>query len=204
MSTNISDLILVYSFIKRLTTPFDETEAFKHGIIDERGKRIKSKEVKTTAEQKSYGYFDRLVFNVKKLLEKLPGGKNKLASYAAALFLIKESTSSKESPYTQEELLEHIESNMKELKGAKMKEYNELFEDAPANATGTPVAGTGDDSSVVPVAMTPKEKKKKKKILIDRDGRKTEMRKYVKAYMERRAKRETILRREEMRKRMGL
>ena len=90
MSTNVADLILVYSFIKRLTTPFDETEAFKHGIIDERGKRIKSKEVKTTAEQKSYGYFDRLVFNVKKLLEKLPGGKNRLASYAAALFLIKE------------------------------------------------------------------------------------------------------------------
>ena len=91
MATNVADLILVYSFIKRLTTPFDETEAFKHGIIDEKGKRIKSKEVKTTAEQKSYGYFDRLVFNVKKLLEKLPGGKNRLASYAAALFLIKES-----------------------------------------------------------------------------------------------------------------
>ena len=205
MATNVADLVLVYSFIKRLTTPFNETEAFKHGIIDERGKRIKSKEVKTTAEQKSYGYFDRLVFNVKKLLERLPGGKNKLASYAAALFLIKESTSSKEVPYTQEELLEHIESNMKEIKGAKMKEYNELFEDTPANATGTSVAGTGDDSSVVPVTKTDQEKKKKKKqVLIDRDGRKKEMRGYLKAYIEKRTKREQLKQRNELRKRMGL
>jgi len=30
------------------------------------------------------------VFNVKRLIEKLPGGKSRLASYAAALFLIKE------------------------------------------------------------------------------------------------------------------
>jgi hypothetical protein len=94
---------------------------------------------------------------------------------------------------------------MKEIKDSTMKEYKDLFEDVPANATGTSVAGTGDDNQTVPVAMTPKEKKKKKKeVLIVRDGRKTEMRKYVKAYMERRAKRETILRREELRKRMGL
>jgi hypothetical protein len=92
---------------------------------------------------------------------------------------------------------------MKELKGAKMKEYNELFEDAPANATGTSVAGTGDDSSVVPVARTDK-KKKKKQVLIDRDGRKAEMRKYIKSYMERRTKREQIKHRNELRKRMGL
>jgi len=201
----VADLILVYNFIKRLTTPFDKTEAYKLGIIDKDGKRVKSKEVKTSEEQNAYGYFDRLVFNVKKLLERLPGGKNRLASYAAALFLIKESTSSKESPYTQEELLEHIESNIKELKGAKMKDYKELFEDTPANATGTSVAGTGDDSSVVPVARTDQEKKKKKKqVLIDRDGRKKEMRNYLKAYIEKRTKREQLKQRNELRKRMGL
>ena len=31
-----------------------------------------------------------MVFNIKKLIEKVPGGKSRLASYAAALFLIKE------------------------------------------------------------------------------------------------------------------
>ena len=74
----------------------------------------------------------------------------------------------------------------------------------PANATGTTVDGTGDENQTVPVAMTPKEKKKKKKVLIDRDGRKTEMRKYVKAYMERRQKRETLQKRNQLRARMGL
>ena len=48
------------------------------------------------------------------------------------------------------------------------------------------------------------KKKKKKQVLIDRDGRKTEMRKYIKAYMERRAKREELKKREDFRKRMGI
>ena len=89
MASKVADLVLVYQFLKRLTTPFNETPAFDLGIIDERGQRIKSKELKTTEEKNAYGYFDRLVFNVKKLLERFPGGKNRLASYAAALFLLK-------------------------------------------------------------------------------------------------------------------
>ena len=44
MASKVTDLVLVYQFLKRLTTPFDETKAFELGIIDERGKRIKSKE----------------------------------------------------------------------------------------------------------------------------------------------------------------
>ena len=37
-----------------------------------------------------YTRFIRLVFNVKKLIGKVPGGKTRIASYAAALYLIKE------------------------------------------------------------------------------------------------------------------
>ena len=51
MVAKVADLVLIYSFLKRLTTPFDKTEAYKLGIIDKDGKRIKSKEVKTTEEQ---------------------------------------------------------------------------------------------------------------------------------------------------------
>jgi len=205
MADKISDLYLTYQFIKRLVQPFKDTDAFKNGIIDEKGMRIKGKEIKTTAEKKSYGYYDRMVFNLKKLLEKLPGGKSKLASYAAALFLIKEACSPEQPEYTEQELLEGLEKNIKELKGAKMKEYNELFEDVPANATGTSVAGTGDDDSYVPPAKTDKEKKKKKKsVLIDRDGRRSEMRRYIKAYLERRSKREALQKKEQLRARMGL
>ena len=73
-----------------LTTPFEDTDAYKLGIIDENGNRIKTKKVSTSEEKSAFTTFHRLVFNVKKLLEKLPGGQSRLASYAAALFLLKE------------------------------------------------------------------------------------------------------------------
>ena len=196
MASKIADLVLVYQFIKRLTTPFNETPAFDLGIIDERGNRIKSKDLKTTEEKNAYGYFDRLVFNVKKLLERLPGGKNRLASYAAALFLIKE-VQKPEREYTTKDLQEGFDSCMKELEKRTMKNLKDLVEDAPANSSGAAVAGTGDDSDTVVV-------KKKKKVLINRDGRKRDMRSYIKAYMERRVKREQLKKKEDLRKRMGL
>ena len=34
------DLFVTYRFIKLLVTPFKETDAYKLGIIDEKGKRI--------------------------------------------------------------------------------------------------------------------------------------------------------------------
>ena len=37
------DLFVTYRFIKLLTTPFEKTEAFKLGIIDKDGNRIKKK-----------------------------------------------------------------------------------------------------------------------------------------------------------------
>ena len=33
------DLFLVYQFVKRLSTPFEDTKAFELGLIDEKGKR---------------------------------------------------------------------------------------------------------------------------------------------------------------------
>ena len=59
-------------------------------IIDDKGKRIKSVKVNTAELKQSYTFLHRLVFNLKRLIEMLPLGKNRLASYAAALFLIKE------------------------------------------------------------------------------------------------------------------
>jgi hypothetical protein len=85
------DLWMVYAFIKRLITPFSEWEAYKLGIIDERGNVLKKrKELRLQAEVRAFGVFDVLVLNLKKLLEKLPAGQTRLASYAAALWLIRE------------------------------------------------------------------------------------------------------------------
>ena len=63
------------------------------GIIDENGKQlIKSRDFKTSKEKEAYSKFHMLVFNLKKLMEKVPLGKTTIARYAGALWLIKEHT----------------------------------------------------------------------------------------------------------------
>jgi hypothetical protein len=73
-----------------LTTPFEDTDAFKLGLIDAKGKRIKSEKIVDAEQKSAFTTFHRLVFNIKKLMAKIPFGSSKLASYAAALFLVKE------------------------------------------------------------------------------------------------------------------
>lgn len=87
------DLFYAFRFLKLLVTPFEKTPAFELGIIDKDGKVLKKAADRTTPDEKSaYTVFHRLVFNIKKLLAKVPGGKSVLARYGAALFLIKEHT----------------------------------------------------------------------------------------------------------------
>jgi hypothetical protein len=85
-----ADLFYAFKFLKLLTKPWNETKAFELGLVDDKGKVLKK--AKTSEEKSAYTVFNRLVFNVKRLL---PG--NKIASYAAALFLIKEHTGIPES-----------------------------------------------------------------------------------------------------------
>lgn len=82
------DLVYTFRFLTLLTTPFDKTGAYEKGIIDAEGKVLKKAE--TSEEKDVYTSFHKLVFNIKKLMAKVPGGGSKLASYAAALYLIKE------------------------------------------------------------------------------------------------------------------
>jgi hypothetical protein len=83
-----ADLVYTLRFLRLLTTPWIETNAFKLGLIDDTGKKLRKPQ--TENEKSAYNTFHRLVFNVKKLIEKVPGGKTKIASYASALYLIKE------------------------------------------------------------------------------------------------------------------
>jgi hypothetical protein len=87
----ILDYYLVYQFIRRLATPFREWDAYKLGIIDDNGFFLKKRRTLTTSEERrAFGAYDVMILNLKKMLEKLPGGKSRLASYAAALFLLRE------------------------------------------------------------------------------------------------------------------
>ena len=90
------DLFITYKFLKLLVTPWKKTEAFDEGVIDAKGKLLVKVADQTTAQKKAYTIFDRLVFNIKRILEKIPFGKSRVASYAAALFLIREETGMEE------------------------------------------------------------------------------------------------------------
>jgi hypothetical protein len=126
----IVDLFLVYQFIRRLATPFNKWEAFKLGVIDKDGKvLIKSKDFTKAAQRKSWGVFDRMVANLKKLLAKVPGGSSRFASYAAALFLIKEYKHFTDETTLTEELTDKQLDESIQLFYSRYTHYTTLAED---------------------------------------------------------------------------
>ena len=90
MATRAIDTVIVFRILKLLTTPWEEQAAYKEGLINSKGKRLKKQKVKTNDQKNAFTFLHRLVFNLKRLMELLPFGKTRLASYATALFLIKE------------------------------------------------------------------------------------------------------------------
>lgn len=89
-----ADLVYTIRFLKLLVTPFEKTEAFKAGIIDKDGKKNKNFNTNSTDDREAYRShytpFHRLVYNLKRLMAKVPGGQSVVARYGAALALIKE------------------------------------------------------------------------------------------------------------------
>ena len=85
------DLFVTYRFLKLLVTPWKKQEAYKQGIIDDRGKALKkARDLTTEAERESFTLLHRLVFNCKRIMGKIPFVRSQLGTYATALFLLKE------------------------------------------------------------------------------------------------------------------
>ena len=86
----VVDTVIVFRILKMLTRKWEDMDAFKFGLIDDNGKRIKGVKPKGSEQKNSYTLLHRLVFNLKRVLELLPFGRTRLASYAASLALLKE------------------------------------------------------------------------------------------------------------------
>ena len=85
------DLFVAYRFLRILTTPWEDQEAFSHGIIDKDGKLLrKQNTLKNEAEKSSFTLLHRLIFNLKRILHKIPGVRTKIGTYATALYLLKQ------------------------------------------------------------------------------------------------------------------
>lgn len=147
----IVDTMIVYQILRKLVTPFIQMPAYHMGIIDEKGDFLKKVATLTTAEKETVTTLDILVINLKRILGKLPGGASRLASLAAALYLIKAHGKVNESNIVN--TLFTLEEDFKRY----------LAEDAPANATGPAVAGTHGDPIVTRTAA--KRYKAKNKLM---------------------------------------
>lgn len=84
------DMYLLYSFIRRLSTPFENWRMYDVGLINADGDFIVPVEQRTAEQKASYSYFDVLILNLKRIMAKVPGGSTRIATFAAALFLLKE------------------------------------------------------------------------------------------------------------------
>ena len=85
------DNLIALRLLTMLCTPFKEFPAYKAGIIDEKGKYILPSYKRTSQQKKSLTYLDKLIINAKKMINKLPGGENKIKNIVSAMILIKES-----------------------------------------------------------------------------------------------------------------
>ena len=148
-----ADAYYTYRFLRQLVTPWKETEAYKLGLVDEDGKKLKSPQ--TAEEKDAYTLFFRLVFNIKRLLNKLPFGQTKLASYAAALWMIKENTKMSEvavlegfKKYLAQQQIE-LDNTLSESKSWMIKDGNllpgkyKLAEHCASSITGDIIAFKG-------------------------------------------------------------
>ena len=121
------DLFVTYRFIKLLTTPFKKTDAYKLGIIDENGHRVMKQVTRSKKEpavplnndetKNAYTILHKLIFNIKKLFARVPGLRTKVGTYAAALFLLKDTFKEhiEDPDMFEKEFMKYLKENKIEL-----------------------------------------------------------------------------------------
>ena len=86
----VVDTVIVFRILKMMTRKWEEMDAFKFGLIDANGKRIKGVKPKGSEQKNSFTLLHRLVFNFKRILGKVGLGGRFGTYSAAAIALLKE------------------------------------------------------------------------------------------------------------------
>ena len=115
-ASRVADIYFVFRFLRLLTMKYEKTDAYKYGIIDKKGKPLKkSSDLTSNDEKASYTMLHRMVFKIRRLIEKIPLiGKSILLNYAAALFLLKEQKNPRiwtNDNYMKRKLFEYLETD---------------------------------------------------------------------------------------------
>ena len=148
------DLLITYRVIKMLVTPFEKTDAYKQGIIDKNGKVLRKNKTLTIAKEKdAYTILHRFVFNLKRIINFIPGGKSKLGTYAAALGLLLKEGKEINMVELEKDLYKHLSENnlikldddVKESVGFDfLPEGKYIITDQLEDLNGNITADTGD------------------------------------------------------------
>lgn len=109
LTESLHDTIVLYMIMRRLTMPWKQWEAYKLGIIDETGKKIKNPV--TSRERESWNYFERFMANLKKLMVKFVG-RSQLASIITTAFMLKDSLAPVAGHKLNEDLTEGLDGSV--------------------------------------------------------------------------------------------
>ena len=134
------DTLITIRILKMLTTPIPDTAAYRLGIVDRDGKKIR--DPKTEKEQESYDMLNRLIFRLKRIINMVPANRQFL-SYAAAYALVRESMLNQEEPDDLEfQLIESVITEKYKYTGTEVMglDFKSIFEDGEGGAPAAPAA----------------------------------------------------------------
>lgn len=133
------DAFYATRFVTLMSKNFDEWDAFKEGVIDKDGQILVRTAQRTRDQRKTFTHFHRLVWNLKRLLNRVAPGR--IASVLAAGKLIMESELPEK---TKSDLVTIMESHLMTTNYITAEQMGELYrakhgkkltEEAPANST---------------------------------------------------------------------
>ena len=124
----------VFKFIKMMSDPFTKMEAYKLGIIDEKGKFLKKVDtLETNKEKQSVDSFHRLIINLKKIIQKVPDPKLKaqMKTLPTAMILLKDEAEKfgADGDYVLHEVKNYLIDNNIDLDTTEINQsFDELLE----------------------------------------------------------------------------
>ena len=123
---SVFNAFIAYKFLKILSTPFEKTDAYKSGVIDEKGNQLVSRTDFNQEQKQSYSIFHHLIFKMKKLMNKVPILKSRVGTFAAALWFIKETIKEEyghdEAELIEEAFIDYLKENGCDVKSATINE----------------------------------------------------------------------------------
>jgi hypothetical protein len=153
------NLMLTYQFVKRLTTPFNEWPSYNTGVHDESGNLLVLEGQRTEQQEQSFNKFDLICLRLKKIMESIPGGNTRLASYAAAMMIINEKWEDKSE---SEILSESNDMYVDYLRMFRLNKYARALEEMPTVSMGSGAIAGGGINGPDDVKVSKKARKKYK------------------------------------------